>query len=90
VPPEVAPTGEASMCTEAALTGLPGDFEAVALTVLEKAWPLYRMGCTGGEWVARYGGDRLAPVLSAESPEALTLLLGADLRRRQRTACALD
>jgi hypothetical protein len=61
-------------------------FDEVALAVLRKAWPDYSIGFEPdrGAWKAKHRADRLAPVMTADSPEALTSLLFADASHRRR------
>jgi hypothetical protein len=63
-------------------------FDEVALAVMRAAWPDYTIGFEpeGGAWKAKYRADLLAPVLSADSPEALTVLLGHDAASRRHGA----
>jgi hypothetical protein len=70
-------------------------FDEVALAVMRKAWPDYTIEFVAdvGAWVARYIYDGLSPVMTADSPEALTSLLSDDASHRRRgddTAPALQ
>jgi hypothetical protein len=61
-------------------------FDEVVLAVMRAAWPDYAIGFEpdGGAWKATHRADLLAPALSADSPEELTLLLGEDAASRRR------